>query len=317
MAKSQSIYVVADIHGAEVCWRKFLNAAKFYGVDTIVVAGDVTGKALVPIVERRDGRVEANIAGRVQSARNDAEIAELEARIRFNGFYPYRCTEQEYSDLDADPERRDRVFTEVMAQTLRDWLALADERLRGTGIRAIIMPGNDDGWYVDDVLGDSAEVMNSDGRVIQLPEFQVLGFGPSNRTPWNTHREYDEAEIGARLDAMLPQVDPDKPLVVVTHVPPYATNLDVAPQLREDLSIVIQGGETVMVPVGSTAVRTFLERVQPVLSLHGHIHESRGVAKVGRTTAINPGSAYNTGALYGAIVTLKGDKVVSQQLVSG
>jgi Icc-related predicted phosphoesterase len=317
MGKDRHIYVVADIHGAEVCWRKFLNAAKFYGVDTIVVAGDVTGKALVPIVERADGRVEANISGRVQSARNDAEIAELESRIRFNGFYPYRCTEREYLDLEADPERRDQVFTDVMAQTLRDWLRLADERLRGTGIRAIIMPGNDDGWYVDDVLGDSAEVMNSDGRVIQLPEFQVLGFGPSNRTPWNTHREYDEAEIEARLDAMLPQVDPAKPLVVVTHVPPHGTNLDVAPKLREDLSIVIEGGETVMVPVGSTAVRSFIERVQPVLSLHGHIHESRGVARLGRTVAINPGSTYNTGALYGAIVTLRGDKVVSHQLVAG
>jgi len=317
MARNQSIYVVADIHGSELCWRKFLNAAKFYGVDTIVVAGDVTGKALVPIVERRDGRVEANIGGRVQAARNEAEVAELEARIRFNGFYPYRCDEQTYNDLDADPERRDRVFTDVMAQTLRDWLKLADERLRGTGIRAILMPGNDDGWYVDDVLGESAEVMNTDGRVIQLPEFQVLGFGPSNRTPWHTQRECDETEIAARLDALMPQVDPDKPVVVVTHVPPHGSTLDVAPKLREDLSIVMEGGETVMVPVGSTAVRAFLERVQPVLSLHGHIHESRGAVHVGRTLAINPGSAYNTGALFGAIVTVSGDKIVSHQLVSG
>jgi Icc-related predicted phosphoesterase len=317
MGTARSVYVVADIHGSEICWRKFLNAARFYGVETVIVAGDVTGKALVPVVERHDGRIEANVAGRVQTARNEAEVQELEARIRFNGYYPYRCDEQSYDDLDADPERRDRVFTEVMAQTLRDWLALADERLRGTGIRALVMPGNDDGWYVDDVLGESAQVVNTDGRVVQLDEFQILGFGPSNRTPWHTHREYGEDEIAARLAILETQLDPDKPTIVVTHVPPYGAGLDVAPKLREDLSVVIEGGETVMVPVGSTAVRSFLERVQPVLSLHGHIHESRGAVRIGSTLAINPGSAYNTGTLYGAIATLRGNKVLSHQLVTG
>ena len=317
MATDRKIYVVADIHGSEICWRKFLNAARFYDVDTIIVAGDITGKALVPIVERPDGRRDARIAGRVQSARTDEEVAELESRIRANGFYPYRCGEADYARLEADPEHRDRVFTGVMAQTLRDWLRLADERLAGTGIRALIMPGNDDGWYVDDVLGDSAEVVNTDGRVLDLPEFQVLGFGPSNRTPWNTQRELDEEEIGQRLDALAAGLDPDKPTLVVTHVPPFGSRLDIAPRLRSDLSVVIEGGEPVMVPVGSTAVRDFLLRTQPMLSLHGHIHESRGMAKLGRTVAINPGSSYSTGALLGAIITVKGGSVLSHQLVTG
>lgn len=317
MAKTSSIYFVADIHGSEVCWRKFLNAAKFYGVDTIIVGGDVTGKALVPVIERRNGRVEARIAGRVQTARTEEEVAELEARIRFNGFYPYRCDEVTYEKLDADPAHRDEVFTAVMAETLRSWLRLADERLRGTGIRALIMPGNDDGWYVDDVLSESAQIVNSDGRVIDLGEYQVLGFGPSNRTPWHTQRELDESEIAARLQALQAQVDSSKPLVVATHVPPYGTGIDVAPKLRADLSVVIQGGEPVMVPVGSTAVREFVERTQPMLSLHGHIHESRGATRLGRTLTINPGSAYSTGALYGAIVTIRQGKVLSHQLVAG
>jgi Icc-related predicted phosphoesterase len=314
---THSIYFVADIHGSDVCWRKFLNAAKFYGVDTIIVGGDVTGKALVPLIERRDGRVEARIAGRVQSARSAEEIAELEARVRFNGFYAYRCTEDEYEKLAVDDEHRDEVFERIMADTLRDWLRLADERLHRTGIRALVMPGNDDGWYVDDVLTESAEVINSDGRIVDLGDYQVLGFGPSNRTPWNTHRELDESDIAARLDALLPQVDPAKPVILATHVPPHGVGLDVAPKLREDLSVVIQGGEPVMVPVGSTAVRDFINEAQPMLALHGHIHESRGVAKMGQTIAINPGSAYSTGALYGTIVTLKKGKVVSHQLVTG
>lgn len=311
------VFFATDIHGSDVCWRKFLNAAKFYGVDTIIVGGDVTGKALVPLIERRDGRVEARIAGRVQVARTPDEVAELETRVRFNGFYAYRCTEDEYDKLAVDDEHRDEVFERIMADTLRDWLRLADERLHRTGIRALVMPGNDDGWYVDDVLTESAEVINSDGRVVDLGEYQVIGFGPSNRTPWNTHRELDESDIAARLDALLPQVDPSKPVILATHVPPHGVGLDVAPKLREDLSVVIQGGEPVMTPVGSTAVRDFITKTQPVLSLHGHIHESRGVAKMGQTIAINPGSAYSTGALYGTIVTLKKGKVVSHQLVAG
>jgi Icc-related predicted phosphoesterase len=317
MGRAHSLYVVADIHGSETCWRKFLNAAKFYGVDTVIVAGDVTGKALVPLIERPDGRVEGRIAGRVQAARTEDEVRELEARVRFNGFYPYRCTEADYDRLAADPAERDRVFTEIMAGTLRDWLRLADERLHGTGIRALIMPGNDDGWYVDDVLAEAGEVVNSDGRVLDFPEFQILGFGPSNVTPWHTQRELDEDEIARRLDALATGVDPAKPLVVVTHVPPYGSRLDVAPRLRPDLSVVIEGGEPVMVPVGSTAVRDFLAKTQPMLSLHGHIHESRGAVRVGRTLAVNPGSAYSTGALYGAIVTVKDGKVLSHQLVAG
>jgi Icc-related predicted phosphoesterase len=315
--RTRSIYVVADIHGSETCWRKFLNAARFYDVDTVIVAGDITGKALVPIVEQAGGTHEARIAGRVQQARSEAEIAELEARIRTNGFYPYRCSAADYERLAAEPEHREAVFTGLMAETLRAWLRLADERLHGTGIRALVMPGNDDGWYVDDVLGESAEIVNSDGRVVDLEDFQVLGFGPSNRTPWHTHRELDEPDIAAQLDRLRGELDPDKPTVVVTHVPPFGSQLDVAPQLRPDLSVIIEGGEQVMAPVGSTAVREFLKASQPLLSLHGHIHESRGVARIGRTTAINPGSSYSTGALLGAIISLRGDTVLSQQLVTG
>jgi Icc-related predicted phosphoesterase len=317
MGQARKLYFVADIHGSEVCWRKFLNAARYYDVDTVIVGGDVTGKALVPIIERRTGGFEANLSGRVQQAAGEAGVAELEERIRFNGFYPYRCSEDAYERLVADPVHRDEVFEAIMADTLRAWLALADEKLRGTGIRAIVIPGNDDGWYVDDVVGESAEVLNTDGRVVDLGEFQELGFGPSNRTPWNTTRELDEDEIGRRLEALAASADTDKPLVAVIHVPPFGSHLDDAPKLRPDLSIVTSGGEPVMAPVGSTAVRAFLERFQPVLGLHGHIHESRGIGRIGRTVAINPGSAYSTGVLLGAIAVIKDSKVTTTQLVAG
>ncbi len=317
MGRTRTLYFVADIHGSEICWRKFLNAARFYEVDTVIVGGDVTGKALVPVVALRTGGWAADIGGRQQMAKSRDELAELEARIRYNGFYPYPCSADDYERLESDSTHRDTVFADVMAESLRGWLRIADEKLARTGIRALVMPGNDDGWFVDDVLGESAEVVNTDGRVIDLGEYQVLGFGPSNPTPWKTHRELEEATIAARLDVLLSQVDPDKPLVVATHAPPYGSRLDDAPQLRTNLSVVKSGGAPVMVPVGSTAVRDFLLRSQPMLGLHGHIHESRGIARLGNTIAINPGSAYSTGALLGAVVSIKDGKVVAKQLVTG
>jgi Icc-related predicted phosphoesterase len=311
------IYFVADIHGSEVCWRKFLNAATFYGADTVIVGGDMTGKALVPMVETPGVGVVAELGGRRRVARNEAEAAELERQIRFNGFYPYRCDAATYDALAADPERRDAVFTEVMADTLRAWLRLADEKLAGTGIRAFVMPGNDDGWFVDDVLSESAEIVNTDGRVVDLGDVQLLGFGPSNVTPWHTHRELDEATIARRLDALAEQVDPDKPVIAATHAPPFGTHLDDAPKLAPDLSVVTAGGEPMMAPVGSAAVREFIERTRPTLSLHGHVHESRGIVRIGPTVAVNPGSDYPTGVLLGAIIGLRGGSVETSQLVSG
>ena len=80
---------------------------------------------------------------------------------------------------------------------------------------------------------------------------------------------------------------------------------------------MLDGGEPRIVPVGSKAVRTLIEEVQPVLSLHGHIHESKAVAKIGKTTCVNPGSAYSEGVIDGAVVELRGHKIRSCQLVTG
>ncbi|MDG6915853.1 MAG: metallophosphoesterase, partial [Nitrososphaerota archaeon] len=94
--------------------------------------------------------------------------------------------------------------------------------------------------------------------------------------------------------------------------------LDLAPKLLPDLTKAMSpGGETEMVHVGSTAVRAALERYHPLLALHGHIHESRGVAKLGRTLCANPGSEYAGGVLRGFLADLEGDKVRSYILTSG
>jgi hypothetical protein len=102
------------------------------------------------------------------------------------------------------------------------------------------------------------------------------------------------------------------------HVPPLRTPLDQAMLLDEEMRPVLRGGSPVIDGVGSSAVRSAIEAYQPLLSLHGHIHESRGTTKLGRTVAVNPGSEYSEGVLRGALITVSERKGLKGfQLVSG
>ncbi|MGH2677902.1 MAG: metallophosphoesterase family protein, partial [Actinomycetota bacterium] len=253
-----------------------------------------------------------------QKVKGEDAAAELEKGIRFNGFYPYRCDPSEMELLRADPRHQDRTFKRVMAEELERWLALAHQRLRGSDVRVYVMPGNDDPWEFDDVLaGAPAPVENVEGRVVRLDGVQMLSSGWSNPTPWDSPREKTEEDLRETFEKLREDLEPDVPAIFNLHVPPYDSRIDMAPELTDDLRVKSSGGEVNMVPVGSTAVRRFIEEWKPILSLHGHIHESRGAVSIGDTVAINPGSTYAEGVLDGAVVDIDGGRVLSYQLVSG
>jgi Icc-related predicted phosphoesterase len=310
------LYYAGDVHGSEKCWRKFLNAAKFYEADTLIMGGDITGKMMVPIVETADGRHEARVLGKHEIVSPD-EIEEMEKRIRFNGFYPYRCDRTEYERMNADTAYREETFTRLMTDEVRRWIALAEERLAGTRIRCFVMPGNDDEFAIDEAL-ESTTVVNPDNKVVRVgDDAQMLSCSWTNPTPWDSPREESEEALLDRLHGLAAQLDPVLPTIFNLHCPPHGTMLDRAPQLTADLKVVLDGGEPRIVSVGSKAVRTLIEEVQPVLSLHGHIHESKAIAKIGTTTCVNPGSAYSEGVIDGAVIDLRKDRVRSCQLVTG
>ncbi len=310
------LFYSSDIHGSERCWLKFLNAAQFYGAQAIIMGGDLTGKMLVPLVETPEG-YRASFLGQETLARDDAELATLEKNIRFNGFYPYRCSPDEYRRLEADPAYLDQVFRRVMIDAVRRWIALAEERLAGSGVACFVMAGNDDEPALDEALRSSSAVRNPDGCVIEWGRYQILGESWVPPTPWHSPREMSEEDLERRIRAVADRLDRDRPAIFVLHSPPYRSTLDDAPKVRDDLTVVTEGGQVVMAPVGSTAVRRVIEEFQPLLALHGHIHESRGAVRIGRTLCINPGSAYGEGVLHGALITLEGDRIRAYQLVSG
>jgi Icc-related predicted phosphoesterase len=282
------------------------------------MGGDLSGKAVVPVVERGEGCWEAAFAGRRVRAKNDRDLAELEDDIRFNGMYPHRCRSEEVSILATDEQGQEELLEELARTTLERWLSFAKERLAGSGIACYVMPGNDDAWSLDGAFDRAAgNVQNCDRQVVTLPGgYKMLSLSYANPTPWNSPRELSEEELGAEIDRLAEQIPDMRRAIFNLHVPPVASDLDSAPELDEKLRPRYSGGAPVIAAVGSVAVREAIGRYQPLLGLHGHIHESKGVAKIGSTTCINPGSTYNTGRLDGVIVRL-GDDVGRIQLTSG
>jgi Icc-related predicted phosphoesterase len=306
------IFFATDLHGSETCWRKFLNGGKHYEADVIVLGGDMTGKALVPVVDDGDGKWHATLLENRETLVGEEQVAAFEEAVIRRGYYPFRTTPEALRELERDEAHWHGLFTEQMLKTVERWMRIADEKLEGTGIECFVCPGNDDELNVDDVIRSSAKhVTLAEGRVVEIDGFQMASTGWSNPTPWHTYREEEEPQLAERIRQVVEQVTaPPERTIFSFHCPPYKSKLDEAPELSADMSLKDAGRATK--PVGSTAVREAIEEFQPCLSLHGHIHEARGSARLGRTLCINPGSSYEQGQLLGAVIDLDGKKKVKK-----
>ncbi len=312
-----TIYYASDVHGSNRCFRKFLNAARFYRASVLVMGGDILGKAVVFLEEVRPGVYSTREYGRQIELANGSEVEEFEKRAADKGLYPYRCTPEEARELRADGQL-EPLFERLMRERLQEWMALADERLAGSGVSCYIMGGNDDPPEVLEALAEARLVHNPEDRVIALDEYsEMISCGWSNPTPWHTPRECSEDELAQRIDRMMALVKRPEYAVMNLHVPPFQSGLDDAPELDASLKVQSSFGQTRFKPVGSTAVRAAIERYQPLLGLHGHVHEAHASRKIGRTVCINPGSDYGEGILHGALVTLNKGKLKGYQMVSG
>ena len=312
------IFFVTDLHGSEICWKKFLNAGAFYKADVVILGGDVTGKAMVPIVRRSNGTWEASLQDHREVLESEEEIRQFERRVENRGYYPIRVSDEEYAALQEDERLVDERFKEVMVQGTARWIDMAEDKLGGSGIRVIACPANDDMFEIDELLRHANVVETGDeDHPIDLDGYRMISMGWTNPTPWNTFREEPEEGLAIRIERALKHADDPDHTILNFHAPPYGSKLDNAPALNADLTYV-SGGQALR-PVGSTSVRDAVKDFQPLLSLHGHIHESRGATRIGRTLALNPGSSYEEGILQAAIVTIdpKKNKVKNYQLVNG
>ncbi|MGD0177019.1 MAG: metallophosphoesterase [Candidatus Bathyarchaeia archaeon] len=313
------IFFTSDVHGSDVCFKKFLNSAKVYQADILVLGGDLTGKMIVSIVEQPDGTFIADFLGTEQILKTPEERTALEKDIRNSGYYPYLTTPAEAEKLKADKKLRDELFSKVMLDDVRRWVNLAEERLKGTKVKCYISPGNDDRFDIDEALTGSSTVINPEQEVVWIDDHhEMITTGYVNVTPWKAPRDIPDEELQKKIQDMTGRVQNMDGCIFNFHCPPYNTQIDIAPELDATLRPVVEGGGAVrMIHVGSAAVRTAIEKHQPLLSLHGHIHESRGFVKIGRTLCINPGSEYGEGILRGVLLNLDEKRVKNYILTQG
>ncbi len=282
------------------------------------MGGDITGKMIVPIVDQPNGTFYTEFLGGKRFLKTREEREVLEKAIRSSGYYPYRTTPSEVEKLQDDKASLDELFSKVMVESVKRWISVAEERLKGTKIKCYISPGNDDRFDIDGVLKSSSVILNPEDDVVWLDEHhEMITSAWTNITPWHSPRETTEEKLDDMFGRLANRVQRKKNCIFNLHCPPYDTPLDLAPELDGTLKPVTTGAGVSMIHVGSKAVRRVIETHSPLLGLHGHIHESRGFAMVGRTLCINPGSSYGEGVLLGALVNLEEKGIKSHMLTQG
>ncbi len=310
------LFFATDVHGSEICWKKFISAAKFYEADTLILGGDMTGKAIIPIIAQGGDKYKVTLLEQESMLEGKEAVDKMVATIQNRGYYPYVTTPDEVNEISSTPGRSDALFMDQVMATVARWMDYADAKLAGTGIRCMVCPGNDDVFEIDAAIAASKSVRSVEGQVIQLDEHhEMVSSGWTNPTPWDTHREEPDETLLARIEAVIAQAKNPANAVFNLHAPPYGSGLDEAPELTKDLRPAYAGRS--LVPVGSKSVLKVIEKYEPILGLHGHIHEGKGTRKFKKTLCINPGSMYEQGVLHGAVVELKPNKVGNYVLTTG
>jgi Icc-related predicted phosphoesterase len=312
MTRIKKMFFATDVHGSNVCFKKFLNAGKFYGVDVLILGGDITGKLMISFIEQPDGNYKAFYLGS-ENIIKPSEIETTEKMLKDSGAYTFRTNPAEYDEIKADPAKSEKLFRELMFQRLKEWLALAEERLKDTGIPMYMTGGNDDPFEIEDIIRGSSYVKDPEGEVAAIGDYEIACTGYSNITPWHCPRDVPDEELGKKIDQMIQKVTNFDKCIFNFHTPPYDTPIDLAPELKEDLTPVLsRAGGFNMIHVGSKSVRAAIEKYQPVMGLHGHIHESRAYSNIGKTVCVNPGSEYGEGILRGVLITPKEKKGIER-----
>lgn len=318
-----TIFYATDVHGSERTWRKFLAAAKFYNADVLVMGGDVMGKLVIPVIREPNGHHRATIHSQVERLETPADVERAREVIRSLGFYDVVMDDDEYRKVRDDPVAIDELWRRLAVERLAHWIELAEDRLGPDGIPCFVSGGNDDLLEVMETLPaeGTRSFVACESRAVPLDdEHMMISLPYVNPTPWHTPREASEDDLAAMIERAVDGITDFGKVIFNFHAPPIDSTLDTCPMLDETTdppSQIVRGGQPVLYGAGSSAVRAAVELYQPLLGLHGHIHESQAAARLGRTLCINPGSEYGEGVLRGTLVNLSNGKVESYQMTAG
>jgi uncharacterized protein len=321
--KPTRLFFATDLHASERTYRKFINAGKFYDANVLVMGGDITGKLLIPIIKEKNGQYRATLQGRVEQLGTDQELKGLMSRLDVLGFYYKVMEEDEFREISADANAVSKLFNDLARERLSNWVDLAEERLAGTGIKCFVTGGNDDEPEVLDVMKreSNKSFFACENEMVYVDDdHPMISVGFSTPTPWRTPREITDEQLGEIIEEMITKVPDMNKAIFNFHDPPVDSSLDTCPMLdwdKDPPEQILQGGQPILFGAGSKSVRDAIEKYKPMLGLHGHIHESQSVAKIGRTTCVNPGSEYGEGILRGCLVNFVDGEVKGFQMTSG
>lgn len=306
------LFFVTDLHGSELCFRKFISAVSIYDADVAIALGDLAGKMVVPIFDNGNGTYDCNFLAQEIHLNNKTELDQQLVKINAIGFYPYLTDKAEAERLRSNQDDVMKIFHRLINERVKHWTELADEKLKNSKAKIFIAPGNDDPMEMDEILVQSRVMQPCVMKNVDVLGYEMITIAHTSPTPWDTPREWKEEEMAKNIDALAGTIKNMDRAIFNFHDPPYGTMLDYAPKLRDMRQ---SAGETEH--VGSKAVFEAVKKYQPFLGLHGHIHESRAAQKVGRTFCVNPGSEYGEGILRGVLLTLSDTKMKSYVFTSG
>jgi Icc-related predicted phosphoesterase len=307
-----------DVHGATGVWKKWLRTPGMYNVDILMFCGDLTGKILIPLVKQKDGTRLLSY-GTTRTLTTDAEVQEVKDQYATGGPYVLECSPEEIEEFKLNQRKVEETMTELIKARLRNWLDLLLEKIDIKKTQVLVMPGNDDPLAIDDVIRSYEDrgIVYSLDKVVELAGFETISVADSNPTPWDSPRELEEKQLGEKIEELVTKLSNPSKSIFNIHPPPYGTNIDLAPKLKKDLAPVMGPGGVQTEHVGSKAVREAIKKYQPLIGLHGHIHEAGGNDKVGKTPVINPGSEYGENVLRGFVISFSKDGVQDFWKVEG
>ncbi|MGC8661609.1 MAG: metallophosphoesterase family protein [Nitrososphaeria archaeon] len=312
---SIKLFFATDLHGSEKCFKKFIGAYRTYKADVMVIGGDLTGKAIIPFVVKKNGSIMVDYFGQKLSISSETQERRYYDEEADYGYYPYKINEEAYDDFMHDEKAITKAFLDSMKERLEKWIRLVETQLKGVNV--IINAGNDDPMELDSILDSSDAIIHPEGKVIDVNGYEMISTGYANMTPWHAPRDITEEALREKIEAMATNLKAPEKSIFNIHPPPFNSGLDLAPKIDQWFRPVTTSGIPVMEAVGSMAVREMLEKYQPMLGLHGHVHESRAAKMLNSTLIINPGSDYQYGILHGALIKIDNGRVINYMLTTG
>ena len=304
------ILFLCDLHGSEILLNKAILATSSYDIDLLILSGDIAGKDIRPIIKNKDKYI-LEYEGEKQTF-TQKEVENIKVKLCGLGHYYFDISLDDYRILEKD--KIFKILDNKILERVDNWLNKVISLIDLQRTSVIITPGNDDILGIDELI-KKAETNGLHYGLkgpIKIEDFEIVSLDYTNHTPWKTMREMSEEELEIAIKERIENVKDFDNTIFNFHCPPYNTKLDIAPEVDDNLRFVINPGRGFhYIHVGSISILNSIRKYQPLLSLHGHIHESQGFDYIGKTLSLNPGSEFNKGILNAYIIEISKGGIIN------